>query len=77
MLDSKSKRLKVLIEDLFEASKASSGNLELNMEKIDITQLLRQAIGEMEEKLSKANLDLKLRAPEEKTYIMADGKKFI
>ena len=75
VLDSKSKRLKVLIEDLFEASKASSGNLELNMEKIDITQLLRQAIGEMEEKLSKANLDLKLRAPEEKTYIMADGKK--
>ena len=38
VLDSKSKRLKVLIEDLFEASKASSGNLELNMEKIDITQ---------------------------------------
>ena len=75
MLDSKSKRLKVLIEDLFEASKASSGNLELNMEKIDITQLLRQAIGEMEEKLSNANLDLKLRVPEEKTYIMADGKK--
>ena len=75
VLDSKSKRLKVLIEDLFEASKASSGNLELNMEKIDITQLLRQAIGEMEEKLSKANLDLKLRVPEEKTYIRADGKK--
>ena len=37
------------------------------MEKIDITQLLRQAIGEMEEKLSKSNLDLKLRTPEEKT----------
>ena len=36
---------------------------------------IRQAIGEMEEKLSKANLDLKLRVPEEKTYIMADGKK--
>jgi len=75
VLDSKSKRLKVLIEDLFEASKASSGNLELNMEKIDITQLLRQAIGEMEEKLSQANLDLKLRVPEEKTYIKADGKR--
>jgi len=75
VLDSKSKRLKVLIEDLFEASKASSGNLELNMEKIDITQLLRQAIGEMEEKLSKSNLDLKVKVPEEKTYIMADGKR--
>ena len=45
------------------------------MEKIDITQLLRQAIGEMEEKLSKSNLDLKLRTPEEKTYIKADGKR--
>ncbi|MBQ3420784.1 MAG: GHKL domain-containing protein, partial [Romboutsia sp.] len=63
------------IEDLFEASKASSGNLELNMEKIDITQLLRQAIGEMEEKLSNANLDLKVKVPEDKAYIMADGKR--
>ena len=75
VLDTKSKRLKVLIEDLFEASRASSGNLELNMEKIDITQLLRQAIGEMEEKLSNANLDLKVKVPEYKTYIMADGKR--
>jgi signal transduction histidine kinase len=75
VLDTKSKRLKVLIEDLFEASRASSGNLELNMEKIDITQLLRQAIGEMEEKLSNANLDLKVKVPEDKTYIMADGKR--
>ena len=45
------------------------------MEKIDITQLLRQAIGEMEEKLSNANLDLKVKVPEDKTYIMADGKR--
>ena len=45
------------------------------MEYVYLFQLLRQAIGEMEEKLSNSNLDLKLRAPEEKTYIMADGKK--
>ena len=75
VLDSKSKRLKILIEDLFEASKASSGNLELNMAKIDITQLLRQAIGEMEEKLSQSNLDLKVSVPEEKVYIKADGRR--
>lgn len=75
VLDSKSKRLKVLIEDLFEASKASSGNIELNMEKIDITQLLRQSIGEMEEKLSEAKLNLKINVPEEKTYIRADGRR--
>lgn len=75
VLDSKSKRLKILIEDLFEASKASSGNLELNMAKIDITQLLRQAIGEMEKKLSQSNLDLKVSVPEEKVYIKADGRR--
>ena len=75
VLDSKSKRLKILIEDLFEASKASSGNIELNMEKIELTQLLRQSIGEMEEKLSEANLDLKVNVPEEKAYIRADGRR--
>lgn len=75
VLDAKSKRLKVLIEDLFEASKASSGNIELNMEKIDITQLLRQSIGELEEKLSEASLDLKINVPEEKVYIKADGRR--
>lgn len=75
VLDSKSKRLKILIEDLFEASKASSGNIELNMEKIDFTQLLRQSIGEMEEKLSEANLDLKINIPEDKTYVRADGRR--
>ena len=75
VLDSKSKRLKILIEDLFEASKASSGNIELNMEKIDLTQLLRQSIGEMEEKLSEAKLNLKINVPEEKTYIRADGRR--
>ena len=75
VLDSKSKRLKILIEDLFEASKASSGNIELNMEKIDLTQLLRQSIGEMEEKLSESKLNLKINVPEEKTYIRADGRR--
>ena len=75
VLDAKSKRLKVLIEDLFEASKASSGNIELNMEKIDLTQLLRQSIGEMEEKLSEANLDLKVNVAEDKTYVRADGRR--
>ena len=75
VLDSKSKRLKVLIEDLFEASKASSGNIELNMEKIDIIQLLRQSIGELEEKLSEANLDLKINVPEDKIYVRADGRR--
>ncbi|CEP90689.1 two-component sensor histidine kinase [Paeniclostridium sordellii] len=75
VLDNKSKRLKVLIEDLFEASKASSGNIELNIEKLDLNQLLRQSIGENEEKISKANLDLKVNLPKEQIYINCDGKR--
>ena len=45
------------------------------MEKIDITQLLRQAIGELEERLSEANLNLKINVPKEKIYIRADGRR--
>lgn len=75
VLDQKSKRLKILIEDLFEASKASSGNLELNMENIDIVQLLRQSIGEMEEKLTNSNLDIRLKLSSEKINIYADGRR--
>lgn len=75
VLDSKSKRLNILIEDLFEASKASSGNIELNMEKIDLKQLLIQSIGEMEEKLLETRLEIKLNAPKEKVYIYADGRR--
>ncbi len=75
VLDVKSKRLKVLIEDLFEASRASTGNIELRMEKIDFVQLLEQSIGELDEKLSEANLNLKIRIPEDKVYIQADGRR--
>lgn len=75
VLESKSKRLKLLIEDLFEASKVSSGNIELQISKIDLAQLLRQSIGELEEKLSKSNLDIKLNIPNNKVYIWADGRR--
>ncbi|MGL5352778.1 MAG: sensor histidine kinase, partial [Clostridium sp.] len=75
ILDQKSKRLKVLIEDLFEAAKATSGTVELNIEKIQLNQLLTQSIAEMEGKINEANLDMKINFPENKIYINADGKK--
>lgn len=75
VLDNKSKKLKLLIEDLFEASRASSGNLELNIEKIELRQLLRQSIGEIEGKLSDLRLDIKLNMPEDKVYVNADGRR--
>ncbi|EKY24399.1 sensor histidine kinase [Clostridium celatum] len=55
ILDKKSQRLKVLIEDLFEASKAASGAMELNISKLDIGQLLRQALVKMMKDLMKSS----------------------
>ena len=75
VLDNKSQRLKVLIEDLFEASKAASGAMELNVEKIEIVQLLKQVLGENDERISQNGLNLKVNTPEEKIYIKGDGKR--
>ena len=75
VLEEKSARLKQLIEDLVEASKASSGNLSVNAEKVDLHELVMQACGEYEEKIKKADLDIRINAEEKNTYIYADGKQ--
>ncbi len=75
ILDRKAQRLKVLIEDLFEASKAASGELELNIEKVDIVALTKQSLVEFDEKIKESSLDFKVKAPKEKIYVMVDGKK--
>ncbi len=74
VLEEKSERLKHLIEDLIEASKASSGNLAVALEKLDLIQLVRQSYGEYEDKLSINNLDVKLNFTESQIFISADGK---
>lgn len=76
VLEKKSARLKTLIEDLFEVSKMSSGNIELHRERIDLTQLLQQAIGEHKESFEKANLDLRVTLPEKSLYAFVDGQKW-
>ncbi|WP_346937161.1 HAMP domain-containing sensor histidine kinase [Clostridium sp.] len=75
VLDRKSQRLKILIEDLFEASKAASGAMQLNFEKIELNALVRQSLGEAENRIQAANLDFKTNIPTEKIYINADGRK--
>jgi len=75
ILDRKSKRLKVLIEDLFEASKATSGNIELNLEKLDVISLFRQTLGELEEKINSTTLQMKFNAPENKIICELDGRR--
>ena len=70
-------RLKKLIEDLIEASKAQSGALEVNMDKIDPGVLLTQAVGEYADKLEAANVELVLNKPEAEMYIMADRRHLV
>jgi len=72
ILEEKSARLKQLIEDLIEASKASSGNLAVNEDKVDLNELVLQAYGEYEEKFRQADLEVHIAA--DKILIAADGK---
>ncbi len=74
VLDRKSQRLKKLTEDLVEASKASTGVLPVVRERLDLVQLLRQAMGEYEEKLAAANLTPVLTLPEGEITVTADGR---
>ena len=75
VLDRQSVRLKKLLEDLLEASKASTGNLEVNMEKMDVAILLNQLVGEYTERLENRKLSLVMDTHGfEQVYIMADGR---
>lgn len=74
VLDRQSARLKKLIEDLMEASKASTGNITIEPGLCDINILLTQAIGEFEEKLSNKELKLIINKPSENIFIMADNR---
>lgn len=74
VLDSKSQRLKKLIEDLVEASKASSGNIKLTLENLNVKELLKQCIGEFEDRFKNKNLDIITNIPKEDVHIQADSR---
>lgn len=74
ILDNKSQRLKRLTEDLVEASKASSGNIKLNIEKLNVNELLKQVSGEFEDKFKSRNLEEVMSLPEKNVYINADSR---
>ena len=75
VLKRQSEKLKRLLEDLIEASKASTGNLDVNLETCNACTLITQAEGEYREKLDAAGLTLVTRAPEDPLYILADGRR--
>ncbi|MDS9472827.1 MFS domain-containing histidine kinase [Sporosarcina pasteurii] len=76
IIDKKSARLKTLIEDLFEVSKMASGNLELHKQKVDLTQLLQQALAENEEEISNSSLDFRVQLPESALVADVDGQRW-
>lgn len=74
ILENKSQRLKKLTEDLVEASKASSGNIKLNIEKLNVKELIKQVSGEFEDKFKEKELEEINTFPEENIFINADGR---
>lgn len=75
ILDEKSQRLKHLTEDLVEASKANTGNLTLNMEKIDFMQLIYQTLGEFQDKFEERQLITVTKLDKSPIWIYADGRR--
>ena len=74
VLDRQSQRLKKLIDDLMEMSKASTGNIAVDIETVDAGEAVNQALGEFADKLEKAQLIPVFRQPDDPVYMLADGK---
>lgn len=74
VIDRKSQRLKVLTTDLFDAAKASSGDMPVNFERVDFNALIRQGLGEFEDRIVAADLTMKVNLPEQPMYMRSDGK---
>ena len=74
IIENKAHRLKVLTNDLFEAAKASSGDMPVHLEKVNIQSLVQQSLGEFDDKLKQAGLTMRVTMPENPLYILADGR---
>lgn len=74
-LRTKAYRLKKMVQDVFELSKATTGNLPVEQSKLDLAKLVKQTLADMDEELSSSNLQFKLKISAEPLFIMADGEK--
>ena len=74
IVQEKTERLKTLTEDLFEAAKASSGNIPCEIEKIDAASLIDQSLAEMGDRLSRKKLKIRKNIRTDNTMVLADGK---
>ena len=74
VLDRQSARLKKLIQDLIDASKASTGNLDVTLEKTDVNVVINQALGEFQDKLAARNIKTIIKSDKEEYFVIADGR---
>lgn len=74
-LDMKSQRLKTLIEDLFEVSKASSNNVTMNLVDVDIIDLIKQLLLELDDKIKESNIEFRFNYPNDKMILKLDSDK--
>ncbi|MGL5439699.1 MAG: sensor histidine kinase [Filifactoraceae bacterium] len=75
ILEQKAKRLNSIVSDLFDLSKSTSGNLNFNLEKIDLKKLIEQTYADMEDSISSSKISFVIQLPSEPVIINADGKK--
>ena len=74
VLSRQSLRLKKLVEDLMDMSKASSGNMAVNITSVDAVEAVNQALGEFSDKLENAQLTPVFRSPDSQLHMLADGR---
>ena len=75
ILEAKAQRLKILTEDVVEASKVSSGNIKLEFMNVDLVEMIQQTEGEFEEKFAARNLSVITSLPDQPAVIRVDGRR--
>ena len=75
ILQEKAERLKVMVSEVFEVSKATTGNLDLNLEELDLCKLVRQTLADQGEAIEESDLAFRVDLPEEAVFICADGDR--
>ena len=75
ILNVKAKRLSTMVQDVFEVSKAASGELPLRLERLDLNKLLRQTLADMDEAVRESGLTFRVRLPDYPVWLMADGDR--
>ena len=75
VLDQKTRRLQAMVLDVFDVSKAATGNLKTDVKPIDFTKLLRQTLADQDEAITASRLTFRVELPQQPVYILADGDR--